>query len=73
MKPPARVIAALVEARHNHGRGKLAGPSGKGIFDAVRLGLMEAVDDGFAELNLRGQDIADEAIHLAKFPKEKRR
>jgi hypothetical protein len=58
-------VAALVWARQHGGKAARAGPCGKGIYDAVKLGLME--DHGqHAELNLRGQDVADEAIALAR-------
>jgi hypothetical protein len=58
-KPSAAVVAALVEARQ--GTGRLTGKPG---WEAFRLGLVEEVARGF-ELNLRGQDVADDAIALA--------
>jgi len=64
-KPTLIVLAALVYARLNGGRVKLHGAHRKGAFDAVRAGYAEAIT-GYAELNLRGQDIADEAIELAR-------
>ncbi len=65
MKPPPFVVAALVEARGNRGCVRMVGPFGRGAYQALQLGLME--DCGrHAELNLRGMDIADEAIRLAK-------
>lgn len=59
-KPPVAVVAALVQARRGDGRA-----TGKSAFDACRLGLMERTERGY-ELNLRGQDVADEAIALAR-------
>jgi hypothetical protein len=58
-KPPVWVVAALVEARRTQGR-----VTGKDGYDAWCLGLVEQTAHGY-ELNLRGQDIADEAIALA--------
>lgn len=60
-KPSPAVVAALVEARGAGGRG-----TSKGCRDACKLGLMEQITAGLFELNMRGQDIADEAIALAK-------
>lgn len=68
--PPIEVVAALVWARQHGGRAERAGPCGKGVFAAVKLGLMEEIGQG-AELNLRGQDVADQAI--AMLPKSMRR
>lgn len=65
-RPGPIVVAALVHARQNGGRVAMVGaPHGKGAYDAVTLGLAESVDGYHAELNLRGQDVADEAIALA--------
>jgi len=68
---PVHVIAALVAARQNVGWVASAGAHGKGAFDAERLDLM-VNSGGYYELNMRGQDVADEAIRLAK-SKEKPR
>lgn len=65
MKAPVAVVAALVVARQRGGRLLSVGPHGKAAFDAHRLGLVERVGDQY-ELNLRGQDVADEAIRLGK-------
>lgn len=62
--PPPIVVAALVEARRGNGGLSTYGPHGRGAWQAIRLGLMEDIR-GMAELNLRGQDVADEAIALA--------
>lgn len=63
--PHLEIVAALVEARANGGKVKIAGAYGAGAWLAVKHGFAEAVH-GTAELNLRGQDIADEALALAK-------
>lgn len=55
----------LVLARQNGGRYPLFGPGSKEAWDLVRADCMVRADDAY-ELNLRGQDLADEAIAQTK-------
>jgi hypothetical protein len=64
-KPSWLAVAALVEARRANGFLPKYGTNGKGAYEAYRLGLAEDVGHGY-ELNLRGQDLADDAIRLGK-------
>lgn len=66
--PDPVVVAALVAARNNRGVASLRGDHGKGAHAAIKAGLAErVVRDGVVvmELNMRGQDVADEAMSLA--------
>lgn len=65
-KPSRLAVAALVYARENGGRVTLVGEHGKGAWEALGLGLLEDINGYHAELNLRGQDVADEAIARAR-------